>query len=184
MARGTECEFPDMTGLDPIDLEPNASPAAGTGGDIAGGRWELVEVRYTTEPAFGLTGNARSVLELDAQSTTSGQASLSLEVTITSPEEEEIDEVGAGPYSATGNMLSFQNDCGDELTLDEVEYSIDLGGENPLMTLWGSSQFVISDPISLTITIFLEAQYELVEPQTADDPIFEDRFQASENAAQ
>ncbi len=179
--RGTECVFPDMSVIDPVPLEPDASDPAGAGGEILGGRWQLFEVRYRTEPfAIEVEGNARSVLELDAAGVTGGQASLALEVTITSPPEEEIDEVGAGPYSANGILLSFQNDCGDELTLDEVEYSIDSSMDVPIMTLWGDEQFDITEPFPTTITVFLEVQYELVEPQQLDDPVFDDRFEVTE----
>ncbi len=170
--RGTVCEFPDLTGMTPVSLEPGASPASGTGGDIPGGRWELVAVRYANSP-LAITGEALGALELDASTASSGSGSLALDVTITSPSEEQIDETGAGPYSAPDNVLDFQNDCGDETLLGEAEYSIDSSGADPVMTLWGNIE--ITDPFPATI--LLEAEYLLVEADGTDDPVFTDRFE-------
>ncbi|QKK02666.1 MAG: hypothetical protein HND55_08420 [Pseudomonadota bacterium] len=176
--RGTVCAFPDISALTPVTLSPGASTPAGTGGDIPGGRWELVQVKYDTEPDVGeVVGQARGALELVASSSVAGQGSMALQVTITEPENQQIDETGAGPYSATGNMLDFQNDCGDALTLGQVEYTVDTSGDDPVMTLWGSSDIQITDPFPIVITVFLEVDFLLVEPPDGGDAVFQDRFE-------
>ncbi len=117
------------------------------------------------------------MLELDATSASTGIGSLALDVTITSPIEEFISETGAGPCVASGTNLSFTNDCGAELTLGDAEYSVDSSGAEPVLTLWGSVEFQITSPFLALITVDLEAEFELVEPQTDDDPVFDDRFE-------
>lgn len=171
-SRGTVCEFPDLTGMTPVSLQPGAAPADGTGGDIPGGRWELVTVRYANSP-LPITGDALGALALQAASPSSGNGSVALDVTITSPTSEQIDETGAGPYSAPGTVLDFQNDCGTETLLGEAEYSVDESGTDPVMTLWGNVQ--ITDPFA--ITILLEAEFLLVDPDEVEDPVFADRFE-------
>lgn len=168
---GTVCEFPDLSSMSPIDLQSGASPAAGTGGDIPGGRWELIAARH--DSFLTITGEALGAMELDGSSPAAGIGSLALDVSITSPTTEQIDETGAGPYSTSGSVLSFQNDCGDELLLGSAEYSVDTSGPDPVMTLWGS--FDITEPFPATIGI--ETEFLLVEPATVEDPVFSDRFE-------
>ncbi len=165
------CEFPDLSAMTPVSLQSGAAPAAGTGGDIPGGRWELVAARYTNSPV-PITGQALGALELEAVTPTSGSGGVALDVTITFPANEQINETGAGPYSAADNVLDFQNDCGAETLLGQAEYSVDPGGTDPVMTLWGNVE--IPD---LSITILLEAEFLLVEPNEVDDPVFADRFE-------
>jgi hypothetical protein len=168
---GTVCEFPDLSSMTPVDLQSGASPAAGEGGDIPGGRWELIAARH--DSFLTITGEALGAMELDASTPTAGSGSLALDVSITSPTVAQIDETGAGPYSASGTVLSFQNDCGDELLLGSAEYSVDTSGPDPVMTLWGS--FEITDPFPTTIGI--ETEFLLVEPAEIEDPVFSDRFE-------
>ena len=170
--RGTVCEFPDLGGMTPVAFEPGAASAAGTGGEIPGGRWELVALRYD----FFLTvaGEATGAFELAATDASSGVGSAALQVTITEPAPDQIDETGAGPYSATGNSLEFQNDCGDALLLGETEYTVDTSGAEPVMTLWGDID--ITDPFPTTIPI--EAEFLLVEPANGDGAVFQDRFES------
>jgi len=170
-----ECQFPDLTGMEPIPMQLGAQAAAGSGGEIAGGRWELVRLRYATSPfPITLTGEAIGAIEMDAAGPISGTAGLALEVTISEPEQEEINEAGSGPYSAVDNMLTFEDDCGEDLLLGEVEYDINTDGEAPLMTIWASDTI---DTGLFPVTIFLQAEFELVEPEATVDPIFEDRFE-------
>ncbi|NBB91970.1 MAG: hypothetical protein GVY32_02235 [Gammaproteobacteria bacterium] len=169
---GTICEFPDLGTMTPVPLAPGASPAAGTGGDIPGGRWELIAARYDNSP-LPITGDARSIIELDGSAPTAGMGSLALEVSITSPTTDQISETGAGPYSASGTVLNFQNDCGDELLLGSAEYSVDDSGVDPVMTLWGN--YEITDPFP--VTILIETEFLLVEPIGVEDPVFSDRFE-------
>ena len=175
---GGNCQFPVLDEVETVPLEAGATAAAGSGGDIAGGRWELVRLRYATSPfPIALSGQAVGALEFDASDSSSGTAGLALQVTITSPSEEQIEEQGAGPYSAVGNQLSFENDCGEETLLGDVEYDIDQSGDWPVMVLWGSTSFDVTSPFPATITIMLQAEFELVDPQGVSDPIFEDRFE-------
>ena len=51
------CEFPDLSAMTPVSLQPGAAAAASTGGDIPGGRWELIAIRHGA-PAF-ITGGRR-----------------------------------------------------------------------------------------------------------------------------
>ncbi len=177
---GDACEFPELSGVEPVALTSGATAPAGSGGNIASGRWELVRLRYSTSPLpIPLTGQARGALEMEADGPVSGAAGLALAVSITSPVEESIDEAGFGPYSASGNELSFENICGEETLLGEVEYNIDESGSAPIMTLWGSTSFDVSSPFPATITVLLQAEFELLEPQDLPDPIFEDRFEES-----
>lgn len=169
--QGTSCVFPDLSGMTPVALQSGAASPSGVGGAVPGGRWELVAVRYAS--AFAISGSAVGALELDAGAPTAGDGSLALNVTITSPLAETIDEVGAGPYAATGSLLSFQNDCGDELLLGQAEYEVDSSGAKPTLTLWGTIE--ITDPFPTTIEI--ETAFLLVEPTGAADEIFEDRFE-------
>lgn len=170
--RGPTCQFPDISGMPPVMLEPGASPAAGSGGDIPGGRWELVTVRYDHD-FLDITGEAVGAMELQAFGPASGDGSLAMDVTITSPTSEAINETGAGPYTASGTVLNFQNDCGGELLLGEAEYSVDDSGPDPLMTLWGNIE--ITDPFPTTILV--ETEFLLVEPANTVDEIFEDSFE-------
>lgn len=173
LPRGPTCVYPDLTGMTPVTLIAGAAPAAGTGGDVPGGRWELVAVRYANSP-LPITGDAVGALELDAATATTGSGSLALDVTITAPVAEQIDETGAGPYSATGTVLDFQNDCGAESLLGEAEYSVETAGPDPVMTLWGET---VLDTGLGPITILIEAEFVLVEPQTSVDSVFDDRFE-------
>lgn len=170
--QGTTCNFPDLSGMTPVTLTSGASPANGSGGDIPGGRWELETARYGSSP-LPITGNATGALALEAIGPTSGNGSLALNVTITSPAAYQLDETGAGPYVASGTVLDFQNDCGSATTLSAAEYSIDTSGPEPVMTLWGTIQ--ITDPFPMSILV--ETGFVLVEPAAADDPVFEDRFE-------
>ena len=174
---GDPCQFPDLSDVEPVQMMPGAVEPSGNGGDIPGGRWELVRLLYSF--AIDLQGEAIGAIEMDAVATQSGVASLALNVTITSPVAESIEEEGAGPYIANDNELSFKNECGEETLLGEVEYDIDQTGDAPVMTVWGSTSFAVS-PLPPT-TVLLQAEFELVEPQTVEDPIFDDRFQETEN---
>jgi len=169
--QGPTCQFPDISATTPVPLEPGASPAAGDGGNIPGGRWELITVRY--DSFLTITGEAIGALEMASSGPLQGEGSVALDVTITSPTSEQISETGAGPYSATGTVLSFQNDCGGELLLGEAEYSVDTSAADPLMTLWGEIE--ITDPFPTTIPI--ETEFLLVEPASPGDEIFKDRFE-------
>ncbi|TVQ27608.1 MAG: hypothetical protein EA370_17760, partial [Wenzhouxiangella sp.] len=72
-----ECQFPDLTGMEPIPMQLGAQAAAGSGGEIAGGRWELVRLRYATSPfLIPLTGEAIGAIEMDAAGPISGTAGL------------------------------------------------------------------------------------------------------------
>lgn len=168
---GTACEFPDLGGMTPIPLAPGASPAAGAGGDIPGGRWELVELLY--DAVAPVTGTAVGALELNAADASSGNGSAALNVDITSPTAETIDETGAGPYAAPGTVLDLQNDCGEQLLLGQAEYTVDDSGQDPTMTLWGSID--VTEPFPTTILI--EAEFLLVEPAGPGDEVFRDRFE-------
>jgi len=163
--------------MTPIPLAQGASAPAGTGGEIAGGRWELTDVLY--DSFLTVTGEAAGAFELDSTDLSSGQGSAALSVDITSPTTETIDENGAGPYSASGTTLDFQNDCGGELLLGNAEYSIDDSGPIPMMTLWGSID--ITDPFPTSIPI--EVRFLLVEPAGPGDPIFSDRFEAPQSGS-
>ena len=175
---GDTCQFPDLSGVEPVELISGATAPAGNGGNIADGRWGLVRLHYSTSPfPIALTGQATGVFEMAADDLFSGTAGLALAVSITQPVEEEIDETGFGPYSASGNQLSFENICGEETLLGEVEYDIDESGNSPIMTLWGSTSFDVTSPFPATITVLLQAEFELLEPQDLPDPIFEDRFE-------
>ena len=175
---GELCQFPDLAGVEPVQMMPGAVGPSGNGGDIPGGRWELVALRYSTNPpSDNLQGEAIGVIEMAADDAQSGFARLALDVTITSPVDESIEEEGAGPYTVFGSELRFVNDCGEGTLLDAVEYRIDNSGELPRMTLWGSTSFTVSIPFPIVVTVNLQAEFELVAPQTVEDPIFDDRFQ-------
>lgn len=126
---------------------------------------------------FTITATAVAALELDAETASSGFGSLALDVSVTSPTTLDFNEAGAGPYEASGTALSFGNDCGDELALSDVEYSVDASGEAPVLTLWGDLEFEVVIVIPVTIVVNLEAEFELVEPQEIEDPVFSDRFE-------
>jgi len=179
---GDPCQFPDLSDVEPVQMMPGAVEPSGNGGDIPGGRWELVALRYRTDPSYdNLQGEAVGVIEMDADDALSGFASLALDVMITSPVDESMEEEGAGPYDAIGSELSFVNDCGEGTLLDAVEYQIDNSGELPRMTLWGSTTFTVFIPIPVVVTVNLQAEFDLVAPQTVEDPIFDDRFQETES---
>ena len=117
-------------------------------------------------------GEGKGALELDADDAASGYGSLALDVELTDPSPEQINETGAGPYSATDSELVFQNDCGAETLLGQAEYSVDESGTDPVMTLWGEI-----DIPDVPFGILLEAEFLLVEPNEVDDPVFADRFE-------
>lgn len=175
LPRGAVCEFPDLSSVAPVPLQSGAMAPAGTGGDLPGGRWELVAMYYVSD--FTITATAVAALELDAETASSGFGSLALDVSVTSPTTLDFNEAGAGPYEASGTALSFGNDCGDELALSDVEYSVDASGEAPVLTLWGDLEFEVVIVIPVTIVVNLEAEFELVEPQEVEDPVFSDRFE-------
>lgn len=175
---GPVCSFPDLTGMSPVTMEPGATLPNGTGGPVAGGRWELIRLRYTSSVPGTIVGEALGAIELDAADASSGQGSLALEVDITAPTIAQVQQTGAGPYLATGTILSFTNDCGGDLTLGDSEYSIDTSGTNPVMSLWGSFDVPVTDPFPIIVTVQIEAAFELVEPQLTGDPVFSDRFEA------
>ncbi len=170
--RGPVCEFPDISTLSPVTMQSGAAPAAGTGGDLPGGRWELLALRYNS--AVPIAGDALGALELDALTAATGTAGLALEVNITAPVANQTSEAGAGPYAAVGNVLNFTNDCGEELTLGAAEYTVDTSGPEPLLKLWGRIELSTEFPV----TINLEAEFQLTEPQITQDPVFEDRFES------
>ncbi|MCC5865878.1 MAG: hypothetical protein JJU31_12210 [Wenzhouxiangella sp.] len=174
LAAGDSCQIPDLSGIEPVDMMLAAVVPAGKGGDIPGGRWELVRLGYSTSPlTIPLTGQATGALELEADDPFSGTAGLALAVSITSPVNESIDEAASGPYLASGNQLSFENDCGEATVLGDVVYDIDESGSAPIMTLWGSTSF----ESTVTIAVLLQAEFELVDPQGLSDPIYKDRFE-------
>jgi len=175
--RGPVCEFPDISTLSPVTMQSGAAPAAGTGGDLPGGRWELTALRYNS--AVPIAGDALGAVELDALTAATGTAGLALEVNITAPVANQTSEAGAGPYAAVGNVLNFTNDCGEDLTLGAAEYTVDTSGAEPVLTLWGSIEFQITDPFPVLIVIDLEAEFQLTEPQITQDPVFEDRFEST-----
>jgi hypothetical protein len=164
------CEFPDLIGMTPVDLTAGAGEPSNTGGDIPGGRWELVAVRHGSQ--FTVTGDAVGAMELNATDASSGDGSVALEVTITSPTNDEIDETGAGPYSASAGTLTFNNDCGADTLISNAEYRVDTSGEDPVMTLWGDIE--ITDPFPTTIPV--ETEFLLVEPADSSE-VFSDRFE-------
>lgn len=172
---GVVCEFPDLSDVAPVPFQAGATAPAGTGGDVPGGRWELVAMYYQSD--FAITATAVAALELDAETASSGFGSLALDVSVTSPTALDFNEAGAGPYAASGAFLSFGNDCGDELALAEVEYSVNDSGSVPVLTLWGELEFEVVIVFPVTIVVNLEAEFELVEPQVIEDPVFSDRFE-------
>lgn len=175
---GTVCSFPDLSGMSPVIMQPGATVPSGTGGPVAGGRWELIRLLYTASVPATIVGQAIGAIELDAADPLSGQGSVALEVDISSPTLAQVEQTGAGPYLATGTVLSFTNDCGGELTLGDSEYTIDTSGTNPVMSLWGSFDVPVTDPFPIIVTVQIEADFELVEPQLTGDPVFDDRFEA------
>lgn len=174
---GPVCEFPDISTMTAVPVETGASAPAGTGGDIPGGRWELIEIRHAAPAFITIVGEGTGALELEADDPTSGYGSVALDVELTQPSAEQINETGAGPYSATGTVLSVGNDCGDDLLLGEAEYSVDTSGPDPVMILWGSIE--VTDPIPTSIPI--ETRFLLTEPSEVDDPVFADRFEQLQN---
>lgn len=174
---GPACVFPDLSGVAPVAFESGATPPAGTGGDLPGGRWELVAMYYDSSVTIAAT--AVAALELDAATVSSGFGSLALDVSVTSPATLAFNEAGAGPYLASGTSLSFGNDCGEELSLSDVEYSVDVSGSVPVLTLWGDLEFEVEPfpGFPVLVVVNLEAEFELVEPAVVDDPVFADRFE-------
>jgi|GEM_PF-2520427 len=177
-APGPVCQFPDISGVVPAVMEAGAGNPAGNAAPIPGGRWELVALRTRTSPVpLTIAGEAIGALELDAISPSTGQFSAALEVDITSPVSQTRSETGAGSYSQTSGLLDFNNECGDALTLSDTVYRVDAAGPDPILTLWGSVEIPIEDPISLVVTIELEADFLLVQAQGLKDPVFDDRFE-------
>ncbi|AKS41135.1 hypothetical protein [Wenzhouxiangella marina] len=176
-AGATPCVFPDVAGMTPVPLQAGASAPAGIGGDLPGGRWELITLRYTPSIPLTIVGEGISAIELDAVDGSSGISAAVLDFEITSPTATTLQQTGAGPYLATGVNLAFTNDCGDALALGGSEYSVETDGPDPILRLWGAFDVQLTDPIPITVTIQLEAVFELVEPQIIEDPVFEDRFE-------
>lgn len=175
---GPACVFPDLTGVAPVVLAQGAQDPAGSADPIPGGRWGLESLLYRTSVPITIAGDATGVIELVAGSPSAGDFSAALDVNITAPAEEIRSEAGAGPYQQTGGLLNFDNQCGDALTLSDTVYRVDISGPEPVLTLWGQVDIPIEDPFPLVVTIELEADFRLVEPQGAGDPIFDDRFEA------
>jgi len=176
---GPVCEFPDLSSVSPVNLTAGPSRPDGVGGDIPGGRWELLTVEYELSAPLPVTvtGTAVGALEFDATNSSSGFGSLAFDIDISSPQASTRQDRGAGPYSASGNELTFSNDCQGELALGDSEYSVESAGAAPILTLWGSESFSVTEPVPIMITIFLRAEFLLVEAQ-GGDPVFEDRFEA------
>ena len=175
---GVECVFPVLDPADTVILEPGAVPPAGTGGTLESGRWELVRLRYAVSPNLvTLSGTALGAFELTALDAGSGTGSLALDVSITSPVSEAIEEEAAGPYATSGNQLTVENVCGDDALLGDVEYSIDDSGERPLMTLWGSTSFEVDLGFPIVVTVSLQAEFEQLASPDLPDPLVEDRFE-------
>ncbi len=177
---GPVCQFPDISGVTPAVLEAGAGDPAGNAAPIPGGRWELAALRTRLIPPLPIpiAGEATGALVLDANSPIDGQFSAALEVDITAPAAQMRSETGAGSYSQTSGLLNFNNECGDALTLSDTVYRVDSTGPDPVWTLWGSVEVPIEQPFPLLLTIELEADFLLVEPQGAADPVFDDRFEA------
>ncbi|MCA1779182.1 MAG: hypothetical protein LC637_07330 [Xanthomonadaceae bacterium] len=171
------CVFPDLSGVTAIALQPNAGDPAGSADPIPGGRWELATLLYRTAAPIEITGDATGVIELEAISPSAGLFSAALDINITAPAQEMRSETGAGPYAQTGGLLNFTNLCGDALTLSDTVYRVDSSGAEPVLTLWGQVEIPVEDPFPIVVTIELEADFLRVEPPTALDPIFDDRFE-------
>jgi hypothetical protein len=171
------CIFPDLSAVSAVPLQPGAGDPAGSADPIPGGRWELATLLYRPSIPITITGDATGVIELEATSPNAGQFSAALDVNITAPAQEMRSETGAGPYAQTDGLLNFTNQCGDALTLSDTVYRVDSSGAEPVLTLWGQVEIPIEDPLPILVTIELEADFVRVEPPTALDPIFDDRFE-------
>jgi hypothetical protein len=175
---GPACNPPDLTGVAPVALALGAGDPAGRADPIPGGRWELTDLLYRPSVPITITGEATGVIDLASASPTSGDFSAALEVDITAPAPEMRSENGAGTYQQVDGRLDFTNQCGDALTLSDTVYRVESTGPDPVLTLWGQIEIPIQDPFPITVIIELEADFTLVEPQGAGDPIFEDRFES------
>jgi len=177
MVRGPVCNYPDLTNVAAVALQLGAGAPAGSADPIPGGRWELTSLLYQPSIPIPIAGDATGVIELEASSPSAGEFSAALEVNITAPASEMRSENGAGTYEQAGGLLNFTNQCGEALTLSDTVYSVDTTEPEPVLTLWGQIDIPIEDPFPLLVTIELEADFTLVEPQGAGDPVFDDRFE-------
>jgi len=178
MLRGPVCEYPDLADVAPVTLELGAGDPAGSTDPIPGGRWELTELLYRPSLPITIAGDATGAIELVAGTPSAGDFSAALVVNITAPAPEMSSETGAGSYEQLDGLLNFTNECGDALTLSGTAYRVDTTGSDPVLSLWGQIDIPIKDPFPILVTIELEADFLLVEPQGVGDPVFEDRFEA------
>jgi len=177
MIRGPVCNYPDLKDVAAVALAQGAGDPAGSADPIPGGRWELTSLLYRPSVPVVIAGDSIGAIELIASAPGAGDFGAALEVNITSPGPEMRSETGAGTYEQTDGLLNFTNQCGEALTLSDTVYRVESSGTDPVLTLWGQIDIPIEDPFPLVVTIELEADFTLVEPQGAGDPVFEDRFE-------
>lgn len=172
---GGDCTPADPTDVEPVPIQDGAGPAAGQGGELPAGRWELVEARYSTDFPVSIAGTAQGVFELEPDSPFAGWGKVALHLHLTAPVADEIELEGAGTYTAAGPTLQFDNACGDENPADGAEYTVtelDPGFE---LTLWTQFEY---DVEGFPVTINVEARFLLegepllpvldVTPETLD----------------
>lgn len=172
---GGTCTAPDLTDTGSVSLQDGATPAAGMGGELPGGRWELVEARYSTDIPVSATGTAQGAIELEPVNPFEGWARVAVHLNLTAPVTEEIELDGAGAYTATGAVLDLDQSCGDDNPIDGAEYTVTDLNPGFELTLWTQFEYDVS---GFPVTIDVEARFLLedeplvpaleVTPETLD----------------